>query len=146
MIVSTIVLGRLIGVGFPINATGRTEEETLTTLQAGFDRLMTILERPSKKLSISDCSFETFELGQAYHYGPDKRAALLEIEDPHRGQVECDSCHNPFDPHNESHTVVEDHWICSRCESDNSPEELAEKLEVSYETICDAMGIEPEAP
>lgn len=143
MIVSKIVLGRLELGGYILKATGRTAEETLATLQAGFDRLMALKSRPPKQVLYIHCNFEEFELGQAYYYGPGERAALLEIEDPHSGKVECDSCHNPFDPHGESHTVVENHWICSRCESDNSPEELAEKLEVSYEIICDAMGIEP---
>lgn len=53
-------------------------------------------------------------------------------------EVRCGACQKVFDPHNTSHVVVKDHFVC--CDEDLGVGELADLLGIEYEVVCEELG------
>lgn len=143
MIASHITIVRAEIHRHHIEAVGRSEAEALKLLQEGWDSLRDEQQRPRTVISRAFCNFTTYQIGQVYDHAPGGRRSLLRVEDPHADKVECACCADPFDPHNEEHVVIKEHWVCSTCIDNNGTAELADKLGVEYEDACEAFGCEP---
>ena len=66
--------------------------------------------------------------------------------------IECAKCGGPFDPHNEPHDVLnwpapsdrEPLWLCNRCGTNYTPEEIAEWAGWPISHTYQELGLESE--
>lgn len=56
--------------------------------------------------------------------------------------IDCDLCGKKFDPHNQPFDEIGGLWIC--CGSDYTPEELAERLDMSVDKVYEQLGLAKE--